>query len=126
MAPAIEKDQTREVPIESNDIEKVPDNADVQDVNEVELSAYDFTPEESRAITKKFDLHVSDPFASPHKENKLTTKILPWIFVAYLFNSLDRGNVSAAQSDGMTTDLNFPKNGYSLMVTVFVCHHPTA
>lgn len=46
--------------------------------------------------------------------------------MGYLFQSLDRGNVSNAKSDGMTTDLNFPDNGYAVMLSVFYlpfCKH---
>ncbi|WVQ84747.1 hypothetical protein IAT38_006904 [Cryptococcus sp. DSM 104549] len=61
-----------------------------------------FTEEESMRIVRKCDW-----------------RILPLIWGCYLFNSLDRNNVSNAKSDGMTTDLNFPENGYGLMLTVF-------
>ncbi|WVQ75734.1 hypothetical protein IAR50_005365 [Cryptococcus sp. DSM 104548] len=62
---------------------------------------YDFTEEESRKLARKFDWHI-----------------LPYLWWGYIFNSLDRSNVSNAKSDGMTTDLNFPDEGYSLMLTV--------
>ncbi|WVQ75755.1 hypothetical protein IAR50_005386 [Cryptococcus sp. DSM 104548] len=61
---------------------------------------YDFTEEESRRLVRKFDWHI-----------------LPLLWWGYLFNSLDRSNVSNAKSDGMTTDLSFPSEGYSLMLT---------
>ncbi|ORY24762.1 major facilitator superfamily domain-containing protein [Naematelia encephala] len=71
-------------------------------VEDVDLSAYQFTEEESKRIVRKFDLHI-----------------LPFIWWCYLFNSLDRSNVSNAKSDGMTKDLHFPSNGYSTMLSVF-------
>ncbi|KAK8870117.1 hypothetical protein IAR55_000687 [Kwoniella newhampshirensis] len=73
-------------------------------VEEVEpdVLGHAFTEEESRAIVRKFDWHI-----------------LPFIWWCYLFNSLDRNNVSNARSDGMTTDLHFPKNGYGTMLSVF-------
>nr|XP_031858636.1 uncharacterized protein CI109_006016 [Kwoniella shandongensis]KAA5525708.1 hypothetical protein CI109_006016 [Kwoniella shandongensis] len=61
-----------------------------------------FTEEESRSLVRKFDWHI-----------------LPFIWWCYLFNSLDRNNVSNAKSDGMTTDLHFPANGYGTMLSVF-------
>ncbi|OWZ33331.1 high-affinity nicotinic acid transporter [Cryptococcus neoformans C23] len=67
-----------------------------------EISEYPFTKEENRCIVRKFDWHI-----------------LPFVWACYLFNSLDRNNVSNAKSDGMTTDLNFPDEGYSIMLTVF-------
>ncbi|EIW65836.1 high-affinity nicotinic acid transporter [Tremella mesenterica] len=75
---------------------------DVQEVKNADMSDYSFTAEESRAVVKKFDWHI-----------------LPFIWWCYLFNSLDRSNVSNAKSDGMTTDLHFPHEGYSIMLSVF-------
>ncbi|KAL7424928.1 hypothetical protein Q5752_000615 [Cryptotrichosporon argae] len=69
---------------------------------ELDLSAYHFTEEDSRRVARKLDWHI-----------------LPFIWWCYLFNSLDRSNVSNAKSDGMTTDLNFPNNGYGIMLSVF-------
>ena len=34
---------------------------DIQEVEEVDLSVYDFTEEESRQVVRKFDWHVSRP-----------------------------------------------------------------
>ncbi|PSR97346.1 major facilitator superfamily domain-containing protein [Coniella lustricola] len=61
-----------------------------------------YTEEEKKALVRKLDWHI-----------------LPFIFWCYLFNSLDRNNISNAKSDGMTIDLNFPANGYATMLTVF-------
>ncbi|ODN79290.1 hypothetical protein L202_03302 [Cryptococcus amylolentus CBS 6039] len=67
------------------------------------LVKYDFTDSENRALVRKLDWHI-----------------LPYLWWAYIFNSLDRSNVSNAKSDGMTTDLHFPDEGYSLMLTIFL------
>ncbi|WVQ75736.1 hypothetical protein IAR50_005367 [Cryptococcus sp. DSM 104548] len=67
------------------------------------LVNYDFTEEENGPLVRKLDWHI-----------------LPYLWWAYIFNSLDRSNVSNAKSDGMTTDLNFPAEGYSLMLTIFL------
>jgi hypothetical protein len=37
----------------------------------------------------------------------------------YFFNSVDRSNLSNAQTDGLSTDLGFSKNQYSLLVLLF-------
>ncbi|WVQ84746.1 hypothetical protein IAT38_006903 [Cryptococcus sp. DSM 104549] len=74
----------------------------VKDVDHDEEQEQTFTHEESKRIAHKFDW-----------------RILPLIWGCYLFNSLDRNNVSNAKSDGMTTDLNFPENGYGTMLSIF-------
>ncbi|GFZ47433.1 Uncharacterized transporter [Saitozyma sp. JCM 24511] len=90
-------EKTASVPPKAHDTQQ-----HVQEVGDVDLSAYDYTEEESRRIVRKLDWHI-----------------LPFIWWCYLFNSLDRSNVSNAKSDGMTTDLHFPTNGYALMLTLF-------
>ncbi|CAD6586628.1 MAG: hypothetical protein CYPHOPRED_003619, partial [Cyphobasidiales sp. Tagirdzhanova-0007] len=91
----------------------------ITSTSEVELSVYQYTKEENRRLVRKFDLR----------------QILPIIWACYLFNSLDRSNVSNAKSDGMTgnsatpsqrsfltyavVDLHFPYNGYAIMLSVF-------
>jgi hypothetical protein len=37
----------------------------------------------------------------------------------YFFNSVDRSNLSNAETDGLSEDLGFSKNGYSLLVLLF-------
>ncbi|KAK4687543.1 hypothetical protein P7C73_g2583, partial [Tremellales sp. Uapishka_1] len=69
---------------------------------EPDFSPYQYTREEEKALVSKFDW-----------------RILPIIWWCYIFNSLDRSNVGNAKSDGMTTDLHFPKNGYTIMLSIF-------
>ena len=79
----------------------------VTKVEEVEQISYNFTPAEERALVRKLDWHI-----------------LPFVWLCYLFNSLDRSNVSNAKSDGMTSEsLRFscrtsptPPLGFVLMV----------
>lgn len=71
-------------------------------IEEVYINKYTFTEEESRSLVRKLDWHI-----------------LPYIWWCYIFNSLDRSNVSNAKSDGMPTDLNFPDEGYAIMLSVF-------
>jgi hypothetical protein len=47
-------------------------------VEEVDMSSYSFTPEESRSISKKFDWHVSGPVSAIGIQ--LTPQILPIIW----------------------------------------------
>ena len=58
---------------------------DIAEVIEVANELSTFTAAEERALVRKFDCHI-----------------LPFIWLCYLFNSLDRSNVSNAKSDGMT------------------------
>lgn len=83
-------------------VESHTGNRAAHTVDAVNLAAYSFTQEENDRLVRKLDLHI-----------------LPLIWGCYLFNSLDRGNVSNAKSDGMTTDLHFPYNGYGIMLSVF-------
>lgn len=68
----------------------------------LDLAQFDFTEEESRRIVRKFDWHVSD-MANAKVVGADVGQILPFIWWCYLFNSLDRSNVSNAKSDGMTS-----------------------
>lgn len=61
--------------------------ANIHAVDDVDLSAYSYTEEESRAIARKFDWHI-----------------LPLAWGCYLFNSLDRNNASNAKSAGLTSE----------------------
>ncbi|WVQ67994.1 uncharacterized protein L199_006200 [Kwoniella botswanensis] len=67
-----------------------------------DFSAYAYTEEESRAVVRKLDWHI-----------------LPFIFFGYLFNALDRNNISNAKSGGMTEDLRFPQDGYRTLLCIF-------
>ncbi|WWC93891.1 hypothetical protein V866_000728 [Kwoniella sp. B9012] len=98
---------------ESKDISPQPNNHDLEyqpeqhvfrditKVEDVDFSAYNFTREEEKKVVRKLDLHI-----------------LPFIWAGYLFNSLDRNNLSNAKSDGMTKDLHFPNEGYGIMISI--------
>ncbi|WRT66064.1 uncharacterized protein IL334_003016 [Kwoniella shivajii] len=77
------------------------DQKDATKVEDIDFSAYDYTPEENRSLVRKLDLHI-----------------LPYIWAGYLFNALDRNNLSNAKSDGMTNDLHFPNEGYGIMISI--------
>ncbi|OCF76267.1 hypothetical protein I204_03567 [Kwoniella mangroviensis CBS 8886] len=91
---------------ESKDISPQPNNHDLEyqpeqhvfkditKVEDVDFSGYNFTRDEEKELVRKLDLHI-----------------LPFIWAGYLFNSLDRNNLSNAKSDGMTKDLHFPNEG---------------
>lgn len=85
LQPALNKDEEAGLPSDEkvNDVHLI--NREAHTVDDVNLAAYSFTKEENDRLVRKFDLHI-----------------LPLIWGCYLFNSLDRGNVSNAKSDGMT------------------------
>ncbi|KAK7911194.1 permease of the major facilitator superfamily [Apiospora marii] len=55
-----------------------------------------------RALCRKFDF-----------------RLLPVLAVMYLFNSLDKGNLGNAQTDGMSDDLGFAPGQYNLILGIF-------
>ncbi|WWC89619.1 uncharacterized protein L201_004544 [Kwoniella dendrophila CBS 6074] len=77
------------------------DQREISKVEDVDFSSYDYTIAEEKSLVRKLDLHI-----------------LPYIWAGYLFNSLDRNNLSNAKSDGMTKDLHFPNEGYGIMISI--------
>ncbi|OCF39393.1 high-affinity nicotinic acid transporter [Kwoniella heveanensis CBS 569] len=77
------------------------ESREITKVEDVDFSAYNYTVAENKSLVRKLDRHI-----------------LPYIWACYLFNALDRNNLSNAKSDGMTTDLNFPNEGYGIMISI--------
>lgn len=50
---------------------------------------------------------------------KLDFRILPMTAVMYLFNALDKGNISNAKTDGLDTDLDITGDRWNLMLSIF-------
>lgn len=50
---------------------------------------------------------------------KFDYRLLPVLAVMYLFNSLDKGNLGNAKTDGMEKDLHFKSNQYNIILCVF-------
>ncbi|OJI84564.1 hypothetical protein ASPTUDRAFT_190917 [Aspergillus tubingensis CBS 134.48] len=46
-------------------------------------------------------------------------RILPVLALMYLFNALDKGNLSNAETAGMSDDLNFKPGQYNLLLSIF-------
>lgn len=65
-------------------------------------SAYVFDHQAERALCRKFDF-----------------RLLPVLACMYLFNSLDKGNLGNAKTDGMEKDLGFKSNQYNIILSVF-------
>lgn len=50
---------------------------------------------------------------------KLDFRILPMTALMYLFNALDKGNISNAKTDGLDTDLGITGTKWNLMLSIF-------
>ncbi|OAQ73671.1 MFS transporter [Pochonia chlamydosporia 170] len=50
---------------------------------------------------------------------KFDIRILPVLAVMYLFNALDKGNLSNAQTNGLSKNLHFKDGQYNLVVSIF-------
>ncbi|KAM4062742.1 major facilitator superfamily protein [Hirsutella rhossiliensis] len=50
---------------------------------------------------------------------KFDVRILPVLAIMYLFNALDKGNLSNAQTNGLGEDLGFKDGQYNLVVSIF-------
>lgn len=50
---------------------------------------------------------------------KLDFRILPLTALMYLFNALDKGNISNAKTDGIEKDLGITGNNWNLMLSIF-------
>ncbi|KAH6876513.1 major facilitator superfamily domain-containing protein [Thelonectria olida] len=50
---------------------------------------------------------------------KMDLYLLPYLSIMYFFNSVDRSNLGNAETDGMSKDLNFVGEQYSLLILLF-------
>ncbi|KGB74429.2 high-affinity nicotinic acid transporter [Cryptococcus deuterogattii R265] len=92
------EDCSSEVGMSEKDVES-PEIKDVGDI-EVQVASIDRAVE--RRMLKKQDFGL-----------------LPVLAIVYLFNALDKGNLSNAKTDGLDKDLGLVGNQYYLMITVF-------
>lgn len=65
------------------------------------------------------DARVHDPKAERRLCRKLDFRILPLIAVMYLFNALDKGNISNAKTDGIVDDLNMEEDQWNILLSIF-------
>ncbi|ODQ58348.1 hypothetical protein WICANDRAFT_70275 [Wickerhamomyces anomalus NRRL Y-366-8] len=71
---------------------------------------------EEGALTESYYI---DPALQRKYVREVDFKILPVIAVMYFCSAMDRSNISNAFSDGMTKDLNFEGQEYSLLLLLF-------
>ncbi|PYH46434.1 putative MFS transporter [Aspergillus saccharolyticus JOP 1030-1] len=64
-------------------------------------------------------VQVTDNQAERRLCRKFDLRLLPVLALMYLFNALDKGNLSNAETDGMSDDLHFKSNQYNLLLSIF-------
>ncbi len=79
---------------------------------------------ESSVDAEKFSqdeavIGVLDPEMEKKICRKLDIRILPFICVLYLFNALDKGNISNAKTDGFDVDLGIHGNKWNILLCIF-------
>ena len=63
--------------------------------------------------------YVVDHHAERALCRKFDYRLLPVLAFMYLFNSLDKGNLGNAKTDGLEKDLHFKANQYNIILSVF-------
>ncbi|TGO07093.1 hypothetical protein BTUL_0333g00070 [Botrytis tulipae] len=104
---SLHKSRSRSSLSENGDVKVTPGTTQKIDDPESKLglaseSAYVFDHQAERALCRKFDF-----------------RLLPVLASMYLFNSLDKGNLGNAKTDGMEKDLGFKSNQYNIILSVF-------
>lgn len=74
---------------------------------------------EERELVEALADHYYDGALEKKVVRKLDFRILPVIATMYLFNALDKGNISNAKTDGIDKDLGIVGTQWNLMLTVF-------
>ncbi|OKL63890.1 hypothetical protein UA08_00885 [Talaromyces atroroseus] len=91
--------------------EKSSDQSMKSDLKDVESAVL--------GVSESGDVVTVDPAAERAYVHKLDTYFLPFLSVMYFFNSVDRSNLGNAETDGLSKDLGFVGNDYSLLILLF-------
>lgn len=83
---------------------------DKEDIENLSVNQEKFLSEDAR---------ITDHKAERKLTRKLDFHILPLIAVMYLFNALDKGNISNAKTDGIENDLNMLPNQWNILMSIF-------
>ncbi|CAN6629880.1 high-affinity nicotinic acid transporter [Trichomonascus vanleenenianus] len=75
--------------------------------------------EERGEVLKVADARIHDPQAERKLCRKLDLRILPFIALMYLFNNLDKSNISNAKTDGIEEQLNMKPNDWNMLISIF-------
>ena len=78
----------------------------------------------NQIISPNGDIIVLSPGSVDHKLErricrKLDFRILPLTAAMYLFNALDKGNISNAKTDGLDIDIGISGDRWNLMLSIF-------
>jgi MFS family permease len=65
------------------------------------------------------DARVHDSIAERRLCRKLDMRILPFITIMYLFNALDKGNISNAKTDNIETALHMKDSDWNILLSIF-------
>lgn len=65
------------------------------------------------------EVYILDHKAERRLCRKFDFRILPLLALLYLFNALDKSNVSNAKTNGMDKDLGFVGDQYNIMISIF-------
>lgn len=95
----------------SHDSKKVESVVEVTSVDHISLS--------TSAAAHKDEVRVADHKLEQRICRKFDARILPMIACMYLFNSIDKGNISNAKTDGLATDLGMVGNQWNNMLSIF-------
>lgn len=76
----------------------------------IDASHEEYTKEDARVYDRKAERALC---------RKLDMRILPFIAVMYLFNALDKGNISNAKTDGIDKDLGIEGSQWNIMLSIF-------
>ncbi|KAL9562832.1 hypothetical protein ACKAV7_013018 [Fusarium commune] len=74
---------------------------------------------ESLAFDQESGSQVVDAAAERSYLRKMDAWLLSYLSVMYFFNAVDRSNLGNAETDGMSKDLNFKGEGFSLLILLF-------
>ncbi|KAF4125864.1 Major Facilitator Superfamily [Geosmithia morbida] len=69
--------------------------------------------------TEAMTVGARDPVAEKSYVRKMDLYLLPALSIMYFFNSVDRSNLGNAETGGMSKDLNFVGEQYSLLIVLF-------
>lgn len=87
---------------QSVDVISIDQEASIEEKNNEILKTYNIDPHLEKKLCWKFDL-----------------RILPLLAIMYLFNALDKGNISNAKTDGLAEDLGIVGQQWNNMLSIF-------
>ncbi|KAK6197422.1 major facilitator superfamily domain-containing protein [Scheffersomyces amazonensis] len=97
-------------------------NQDLKDLSNISIKEAGNSPRTSNESVERGDFedtHYIDENLERRIIRKFDFRILPLIACVYLFNALDKGNISNAKTNGIDIDLGITGYKWNLMLSVF-------